>query len=205
MASQEEKFLMFYLDEENYGIPILKVNEIIGLMDITHIPKTPDFVKGIINLRGKIIPVMDLRLKFEMPERAYDEQTCIIIAEIYINNQKKFMGVIVDKVAEVVNVYEADIELPPQYGQEDDKNFLTGVGKVKEKVVMLLDIEAIISYHEIIHFLPKENQEAAAPKAEVKTKATKNDLLKDETENDDFFANALETVAAEEQPAELSK
>lgn len=204
MASQEEKFLMFYLDEENYGIPILKVNEIIGLMDITHIPKSPDFIKGIINLRGKIIPVMDLRLKFEMPERAYDEQTCIIIVEMFINDKKKFIGVVVDKVAEVVNVYESDIELPPQYGQEDGKEFLTGVGKVKDKVVMLLDIEAIINYQDIVHFLPKDAHETVAPQEPLKSQAIKKEAAKEEAETDDFFANALETVA-EEKPAKAAK
>lgn len=205
MASQEEKFLMFYLDEEHYGIPILKVNEIIGLMEITHIPKTPEFIKGIINLRGKIIPIMDLRLKFEMPERAYDEQTCIIIVEMFINDKKKFIGVVVDKVAEVVNVYESDIELPPQYGQDECNNFLTGVGKVKDKVVMLLDIEAIINYNDIVHFLPKDAHETIAPQEPLKSQAVKKEAAKEETETDDFFANALETVVAEEQAVELKK
>lgn len=150
---EEEKYLMFMLDEEFYGIPILKVNEIIGLMDITSIPRSPDFMKGIINLRGKIIPVIDLRLKFKMPERAYDEQTCIIIVEITLHDNKQFIGVVVDKVAEVVNVYGKDIELPPQYGQETEENFLIGVGKVKEKVVMLLDIEAIVNCQELINMM----------------------------------------------------
>lgn len=205
MASQEEKFLMFYLEEEHYGIPILKVNEIIGLMEITHVPRTPDFIRGIINLRGKIIPVMDLRLKFEMPERAYDELTCIIIVEMMIHDKKKFIGVVVDKVAEVVNVYESDVEAPPQYGQDEGSNFLTGVGKVKDKVVMLLDIEAIINYHEIIHFLPKDANETVAPQVPAKSKKVKKQEVQEETENDDFFANALETVAVEEQTAELKK
>ncbi len=149
MDGQEEKYLMFILNEEHYGIPILKVNEIIGLMDITPIPKTPMFMKGIINLRGKIIPIMDLRLKFSMQERAYDEQTCIIIVEIPIAGRTAFIGVVVDKVAEVVNVLDSDIELPPQYGQEVESGFLTGIGKVKENVVMLLDIERIVNCSEV--------------------------------------------------------
>lgn len=150
---EEEKYLMFMLDEEFYGIPILKVNEIIGLMEITSIPRTPDFMKGIINLRGKIIPVIDLRLKFKMNERAYDEQTCTIIVEIQMHGSKQFVGVVVDKVAEVVNIYGKDIELPPQYGQESEEDFLIGVGKVKEKVVMLLDIEAIVNCQELINII----------------------------------------------------
>ena len=150
---EDEKYLMFFLNKEYYGIPILKVNEIIGLMEVTHIPRTPDFMKGIINLRGKIIPVMDLRLKFNMAERAYDEQTCIIIVEIPIHGHKSFIGIVVDKVAEVVNVLGSDVELPPQYGQEEQNDFLTGIGKVKEKVLMLLDIEAIVNCQDVISMM----------------------------------------------------
>lgn len=155
-TQSEEKYLMFFLDEELYGIPILKVNEIIGLMDITPIPKSPAFLKGIINLRGKIIPLVDLRIKFNMPERPYDEQTCTIIAEIPFDGHKQFIGIIVDKVAEVVSIQKADIELPPKYGQENDIEFLTGIGKTKGKVIMLLDIEAIINCKEMIGLI-KEN------------------------------------------------
>lgn len=153
IKSEEQKYLMFFLNDENYGIPILQVNEIIGVMDITPIPKTPNFMKGIINLRGKIIPVMDLRLKFSMDEREYDQLTCIIIVETHIGGRKNFVGILVDKVAEVVNVYNKDVELPPQYGQEEDMGFLTGIGKVKDKVVMLLDIDAIIHCQEMINLI----------------------------------------------------
>jgi len=152
-VTEEEKYLMFFLDEEYYGIPILRVNEIIGLMEITTIPRTPDFMRGVINLRGKIIPVMDLRLKFNMTERPYDEQTCIIIVDILIQNKKQFIGLVVDKVAEVVNIKNADIELPPQYGQEAETGFLTGIGKVKEKVVMLLEIEMIVNCKEVVNLI----------------------------------------------------
>lgn len=152
-TQSEEKYLMFFLDEELYGIPILKVSEIIGLMEITPIPKSPAFLKGIINLRGKIIPLVDLRIKFNMPERAYDEQTCTIITEIPLDGHKHFMGIIVDKVAEVISINKTDIELPPQYGQESDLGFLIGIGKAKGKVIMLLDIEAIINCHEVVNLI----------------------------------------------------
>jgi len=175
-VKEDEKYLMFFLEDEYYGLPILKVNEIIGLMEITTIPKTPDFMKGVINLRGKIIPVMDLRLKFNMPERAYDEQTCIIIVEIPIHGKTQFVGLVVDKVAEVVNILHSDIESPPQYGQDADSGFLTGIGKVKEKVVMLLDIQLIINCHEVINFVMNKsediedtgNTEVIEPTKEVK-------------------------------------
>lgn len=152
----EEKYLMFLLDNEYYGIPILKVNEIIGLMNITTIPRSPEYMKGVINLRGKIIPIIDLRLKFKMSERSYDQQTCIIIVEIPVQDNKTFIGIVVDKVSEVVNVYRKDIELPPQYGQEHENAFLTGVAKVKEKVMMLLNIEEILNEKEITKIV-KEN------------------------------------------------
>lgn len=165
VKSEEQKYLMFFLNDENYGIPILQVNEIIGVMDITPIPKTPNFMKGIINLRGKIIPVMDLRLKFSMEERDYDQLTCIIIVETHIGDRKNFVGILVDKVAEVVNVYNKDVELPPQYGQEEDSaGFLTGIGKVKDKVVMLLDIDAIIHCQEMINLIKKHALESEAAK-----------------------------------------
>lgn len=152
---EEQKYLMFYLNEEHYGIPILKVNQIIGVMEITPIPKAPNFLKGVINLRGKIIPVLDLRLKFSMEQKVYDEQTCIIILEVVISGENNFVGIVVDKVAEVVKVYQADIELPPQYGQESDSGFLSGVGKVKDKVVMLLEIEKIINSTDLVEIMQK--------------------------------------------------
>ena len=102
---------------------------------------------------------MDLRLKFKMSERAYDEQTCIIIVEIPINGKEGFIGVVVDQVAEVVNVLGAEIELPPQYGQENENGFLTGIGKVKEKVMMLLDIEKIVNCQEIVKMINDNKNE----------------------------------------------
>lgn len=171
---EEEKYLMFFLNDEYYGIPVLKVNEIIGLMEFTRMPCTPDFMRGIINLRGKIIPIMDLRLKFKMDERPYDELTCIIIAEITIEGHKKLVGIVVDKVAEVVNIYKSDIETSSQYSQEGENNFLIGIGKVKDKIVMLLEIEAIVNCKEMIDLIKesKEITEIEEPKTKkVKEKA----------------------------------
>lgn len=168
---EEEKYLMFFLNDEYYGIPVLKVNEIIGLMEFTRMPCTPDFMKGIINLRGKIIPIMDLRLKFKMDERPYDEQTCIIIVEIPIEGHKKLVGIVVDKVAEVVNVYKSDIETSSQYSQNGEDSFLIGIGKVKDKIVMLLEIEAIVKCQELINLIEEseEFKEVKEPKkAKVK-------------------------------------
>ena len=142
------KFLTFLLGCEEYGIPIQKIREIIGIMDITNVPRSPAFIKGVINLRGKIIPVMDLRLKFELAEKEYTQRTCIIVVELDIAGMTRLMGIVVDSVSEVVNIQKSDIELPPQYGSLVDTAFLTGMGKVKGKVVLLLDIEQVLNSEE---------------------------------------------------------
>ena len=149
---KDGKHLIFQLKERGYGIPILTVNEIIGIMDITPIPRAPGFIKGVINLRGKIIPVMDLRLKFGMAEKEYDEQTCIIIVNVNFNNSVKQIGVVVDIVSEVVDIPASEIEAAPKYSNHDDEDFLNGIGKVKDKVIMLLDIEKVIYSEEINGF-----------------------------------------------------
>ncbi|OGI02643.1 MAG: chemotaxis protein CheW [Candidatus Melainabacteria bacterium GWF2_37_15] len=143
MQIQDGKHLTFCLGKEDYGIPILQVREIIGMMDITHVPKTPSYIKGVINLRGKIIPIMDLRLKFNMNPAEYTERTCIIVVEVNVNQIKKPMGLVVDMVSEVVNIDKDEIEEALDYGAKVEGDFLTGLGKVKDKVVMLLEIEKI--------------------------------------------------------------
>jgi purine-binding chemotaxis protein CheW len=142
------KFLTFMLGCEEYGISIKKIKEIIGIMDITSVPRSPAFIKGVINLRGKIIPVMDLRLKFDLEEKEYNQRTCIIVVEIDFAGMTRLMGVVVDTVSEVVNIQKNDIELPPQYGSLVDTSFLTGMGKVKGKVVLLLDIDQVLNSEE---------------------------------------------------------
>lgn len=146
---EDNKFLTFGLGEENYAIPILKVKEIIGMMEITQVPKLPHFIKGVINLRGKIIPVIDLRLKFGLPEREYDDRTSIIVVELKTENTNKISGIVVDTVNEVMDIESCDIEPPPQYGVDVDQAFLTGMGKVKDNVIMLLDTNKILSTGEL--------------------------------------------------------
>lgn len=153
------KYLTFNIDENVYGIPILKVSEIIGIVPITPVPKMPSFIKGVINLRGKIIPVMDLRLKFDMPERAYDENTCIIIINLEVKGAEKKIGVVVDIVSEVCGIPESDIEDAPSYGSDSDEEFISAVGKIKDKVAMLLDIESIIFSHDVLHLFKEEKEQ----------------------------------------------
>jgi purine-binding chemotaxis protein CheW len=141
----EGKFLTFVLGNEEYGIEILRVREIMGLLDITTVPQTPDYMKGVINLRGKVIPVIDLRLKFSMPEEEHTKETCVIVAEV--NNTS--IGIIVDSVSEVLDIKSGEIEETPSFGQGIDTDFIMGMGKTKEKIIILLDIERVLSSEEM--------------------------------------------------------
>ena len=143
--AQDNKFLTFRLGDESYAIPILKIKEIIGMMAVTKIPRLPKFIKGVINLRGKIIPVVDLRIKFGLEEKPYDERTSIIVMEIQTENATNINGVVVDTVQEVMDIPDSNIEPPPQYGNDANQEFLTGMGKVNEDVIMLLDVDRIFS------------------------------------------------------------
>jgi len=142
-------YLTFTIGKEFYGIPVLKVKDIIGMVEITEVPRTPEFIKGVINLRGKIIPIMDLRLKFELEEIPYTERTVIIVLEIQVKDEKRLMAVVVDTVSEVINISENNIEPPPQYGVSIESDFIMGMAKVKEKVAMLLNIEKVLNAQEL--------------------------------------------------------
>ena len=142
---REGKYLTFVLSDEEYGIEILKVREIIGLMDITSVPQTPDYMKGVINLRGKVIPVIDLRSKFSMPEHEHTEETCTIVVEV----GNTLIGIIVDSVSEVSEIGSEEIEETPHLGQEINTSFIMGMGKLKEKLIILLDIDKVLSGEEL--------------------------------------------------------
>jgi purine-binding chemotaxis protein CheW len=134
------KFLTFVLAEEEYGLEILKVREIIGMMGITAVPRTPEHVKGVINLRGKVIPVVDLRLKFAMPEAEYTEETCIIVVDV--NGME--IGIVVDRVSEVLDIADNDIDDPPSFGTNVETEFILGMGKAEGRVKILLDINSVL-------------------------------------------------------------
>ena len=153
MAITDQKLLTFSLGGEGYGVSILKVKEIIGMLDITSVPRTPDFIKGVINLRGKIIPVMDLRIKFGMDEQTYNERTCIIVVEIELKGNQRLIGVVVDMVSEVVNILASDIEPPPEYGSKVEHNYILGIGKIKDRVVIIVDINEIFQCEDVIKIL----------------------------------------------------
>ena len=136
------KYLTFALGHGEYGLDILRVKEIIGLMEITSVPRMPECVRGVINLRGKVIPVVDLRIKFGMDKASDTQETCIIVADL----GSTLMGIVVDRVREVLDISSDDIENPPALGGEVDTRFILGIGKTKEKVVILLDIERVLSF-----------------------------------------------------------
>jgi purine-binding chemotaxis protein CheW len=145
MLEKEGKYLTFALGPEEYGLEILKVREIIGYMDITSVPQTPHYVKGVINLRGQVIPVIDLRAKFGMETTEVTDQTCIIVVEISRDSHKFRTGIVVDRVQEVLDIAGEDIEKAPQFGQSVNTDFILGMGKIGESVKILLDIDEVLS------------------------------------------------------------
>lgn len=148
MISQLNKFLTFELGDESYALPILKVKEIIGMMKVTKVPQLPNYVKGVINLRGQIIPVIDLRLKFGLKEREHDNRTSIIVVELESDNTTKTSGIIVDTVKEVLDIEAKDIEPAPEYDSQIDQTLLTGIGKVDDNVIMLLNTDKTLQEKE---------------------------------------------------------
>lgn len=139
------KYLTFALAREEYGVPVLKVREIIKMMDITGVPQVPEHVKGVINLRGKVIPIVDLRLKFGLPSAEYTDRTCIIVVEVDLAGRRVMLGVIVDHVSEVLNISKEEIEPMPEVGTRFDAEYLKGVAKVKGTVKLLLELDTVLS------------------------------------------------------------
>ncbi|HEY0971833.1 MAG TPA: chemotaxis protein CheW [Gemmatimonadales bacterium] len=144
-AGKGGKYLTFFIDAEEYGVEILKVQEIIGALPITRVPRTPHFVKGVINLRGKVIPIVDLRAKFGM-EPAASGESCIIVVQV----QGVQLGVLVDRVSEVSAITESEIADTPSFGSEVDTEYLLGIAKGEGKVTLLLDIDRVLTSAEVL-------------------------------------------------------
>lgn len=141
------KFLTFFLAEEEYGVEILKVHEIIGLLPITRVPRTPSFIRGVVNLRGRVIPIVDLRLKFGMEAKEATEETCIVVVQV----QGVQTGLIVDRVNEVLDIADGDVEDAPNFGTDVHTEYLLGIAKTGGRVRLLLDIDRVLSENEVIH------------------------------------------------------
>ncbi len=150
LTDREGKYLTFTLASEDYGIGILKIKEIIGMMPITSVPQTPSFVKGVVNLRGKVIPVVDLRLKFGMPAIDYTERTCIIVVEISGQSSAIKIGIVVDAVSEVLNIKGEDVENTPAFGTHVNTDYILGMAKIGGSVKILLDIDKVLSTQDLV-------------------------------------------------------
>ena len=151
-VNREGKYLTLFLADEEYGISILKIKEIIGMMPITTVPQTPAFFKGVINLRGKVIPVIDLRLRFGINAISYSERTCIIVVEIMGQNGAVLTGIVVDTVSDVLNVNNDEIEDTPTFGTTLNTDYISGMAKLEGGVKSLLDIDRILTADEITAF-----------------------------------------------------
>ncbi len=139
------KYLTFLLGHESYGLPVLQVREIIRLVDITPVPHMPAYIKGVINLRGKLVPVLDLRVRFDLAALEFTESTCIVVTQVKsVSGGTMHMGFIVDGVEEVLNLAQGDIEKTPDFGAKLATEYLLGMANVKNKVVALLDIDQVL-------------------------------------------------------------
>lgn len=143
------KYLVFHLGREEFGVHVLKVREIMGLQDITAVPQMPPYVKGVINLRGKVIPVIDLRAKFGLEQTDYTQRTCIVVVEVRHEAGAMQMGAIVDGVSEVLTLQGDEIEDTPEFGDDMQVPYILGMAKVKGKVKMLLDIDGVLSTQDV--------------------------------------------------------
>lgn len=138
--TQKDKYLIFPLAGQDYGMEIRYVNEIIGIQNITDVPNIPDFIRGVINLRGKVIPIMDVRIRFGLEAREYDDRTCIIIANV----ANAEVGLVVDEVSEVVDIPEANVEPPPKARNNQEPSYIQGMGKINDNVTILLDVHKLL-------------------------------------------------------------
>lgn len=154
--TQKDKYLTFRIADEDYGIEIAHVIEIVGIQRITEVPDLPPFIRGVINLRGQVIPVMDVRLRFQMEARDYDERTCVIVVTI----QENSVGLVVDRVEEVIDIPEGQISPPPKVSRSAGSRFIQGMGRVEDRVKILLDVSKLL-YDEELEQLPSATPPAS--------------------------------------------
>ena len=170
--AEEEQHVTFLIGEETYGVGVLKVQEIIGMTDITHVPNTVHFMEGVINLRGSVVPVVDMRKKFRMKEREYDKYTVIIIVEV----KERLIGMIVDSVSDVVNIPVSCIQSTPHFTAKIETDFIKGIGQIDNNLIIILDVDSILSEDELKNIDNKETTEI--------TQAIVTTTTKEDTEDD---------------------
>ena len=166
------RYLSFVLNDEEYGIEILKIKEIMGMTDITALPQTPPFIKGVINLRGKIIPIIDLRTKFDMESRPYNDRTCIVVVEIMFDNEITLMGIIVDSIQEVINIPEEKISEVPYINAKIKSEYIKGIAESGETIKIILDITKVLTEEEFVMLRSLEKTGSAARGHEEKDTST---------------------------------
>lgn len=171
ITEKEGKYLAFSLANEEYGISILKVREIIGMMQVATVPKTPDFVKGVINLRGKVIPVMDLRLRFGMEDIEYTDRTCIIVVEVEGRGVEVQIGTVVDSVSEVLNVNGDEIKETPTFGVKLNTDYILGMATMEGGVKILLDVDKVLTEQEFETVSGMKSKGARLPAAKIPEQA----------------------------------
>ncbi len=141
----KNKYLTFYTEHQLFGIPIADVVQIVGVQEITRVPEFPDYAKGVINLRGTIIPIIDVRLRLKKEEKQYDERTCIIVTSI----NGSYIGFIVDSVDEVAKIREDNVSNPPKMGSDYTSTYITGIAKLENKIVLLMNLKKMLNEKEI--------------------------------------------------------
>jgi purine-binding chemotaxis protein CheW len=165
-AEESNSYLTFKLGEEEFGAHVGQVLNILEMTDITQVPKTPEYMKGVINLRGSVLPVIDTRLKFGLPETEYTSNTCIVVMDLNLNGDTVNIGAIVDEVLSVIEIEEDQIEPPPSIGNQYKSEFIYGMAKVDEKFIMLLDMQKVLSNEEMADISSKAQKQRAEAQEE---------------------------------------
>ena len=158
-AEASNSYLTFKLGDEEFGAHVSQVLNILEMTKITQVPKTPEYMKGVINLRGSVLPVIDSRLKFGLPEREYTSNTCIVVMDLDMNGDTVNIGAIVDEVLSVIEIEDHQIEPPPSIGNQYKSEFIYGMAKVEENFVMLLDMQKVLSSEEIAEISGKSESQ----------------------------------------------
>lgn len=160
---QTQQFLTFHIADEEYAIGITRVREIIEYDTVTRVPKTPPFIRGVINLRGSVVPVIDLAVKFGLPESLATRSTCIVVLEVSLNGDDTTMGVIADSVSQVVDLAPGDIEKVPSFGTQVDTSYLLGMAKLGKKFALILDVNKVLSLEELEQLIGLDGAAATNP------------------------------------------
>lgn len=164
---ERAQYLSFHIAGEEYAIGILQVKEILEYDTITGVPGAPPSIRGVINLRGSVVPVVDLALKFGLPESPITKRTCIVVVEVNLDGERTVMGVMADTVSQVIDLGAADIEPPPAFGTRAHIEYLLGMGKAGKKFILLLDIDRVLALHELLAMNALESPQVGSIAAEV--------------------------------------